>query len=98
MSDTFQWDDEKYGGTPSDYGVDTSLAKHYGFEIGDRVMVTEDYESGVVAVYEGDEGTVIGFTAPSPGGGPFNDPPRGVEVLVAWDDTDPSHLPADYLS
>lgn len=86
-----EWNEDEWG-TRESNGVSETEAELAGFSIGERIIVTEDFEDGVVAHYEDEEGTVIGITEPREGGGPFNLAPRGRQLFVDWDDMDPSHI------
>ena len=95
MSD-IEWNAEEYGADPEDFGVDVTQHQLDNFKIGERVRCVVDEAtdpgSSLVNAYEDDEGVIIGFIPPHPGGGMFNNPPTGPRVLVHWEGMDPASI------
>jgi hypothetical protein len=88
------WDD------PDDYSINEERLELDGFQVGERVICTEDYEdpsTGFNNAEEGAEGIIIGITHPHPGGGMFNNPAKGPMLCVGWNDRDPSDVEPAYV-
>lgn len=86
------WDAE--WGEIEDYGFAFDITELDSYAIGDHVGVIVDEAEdptnpGQISAYEGDEGVVVGFSAPTPGGGPFNLPKTSYKLYVAFEDTEP---------
>lgn len=86
------WDAE--WGEIEDYNLAFDIAELESYAIGDHVGVIVDEAEdptnpGMLSAYEGDEGVVVGFSAPTPGGGPFGLPKVSFKLYVAFDDAEP---------
>jgi hypothetical protein len=82
---------------PEDFGLEPQETQLAGFTVGDAVICTEDYEDGMYAAYEDDEGVVLGITAPSLGGGVFGEQPKGARLLVLFEGIDPMPIDPAYV-
>ena len=76
----------------SEYGFSSDVMTYNGFAIGDQIRIVEDDEAAFI--YEGEEGTVVGFSIIPPAGDPamamaFGNDPRGrTAMYVLMDGTD----------
>ena len=83
---------------PDDYGIDEERSELDGMRVGERVRAIDDIVdvTGYHLADVGSEGIIIGITHPHSGGGMFNTPSRPAQLLVGWDEVDPSSVP-DWL-
>lgn len=76
----------------SEYEFDSGVTEHLGFTIGDQIVCTADGHDE--AYYEGDTGTVVGFSMIPPADNPElarafgNDPKGRTAIYVVMDGTD----------
>lgn len=75
----------------SEYDFDPEITEQNGFAIGDEIVITEDDEAQ--AIFEGEEGQVVGFTNIPPATDPDiarafgNDPKGRIAMYVLFDGT-----------
>jgi hypothetical protein len=91
MAVEWTWDEEGYG-PPEMFNVDVGTVERDEFKLGDYVVATRDHES----IFEGEEGTIIGFTKPTPVG-TSGMGGSGEGVCVHWDGMDPSVVDASMI-
>lgn len=76
----------------SEYDFNPDIGEHKGFSVGDAVILTADNED--VGYFEGEEGTVVGFSEIPPATDPGmalafgNDPKGRTAIYVLMDGTD----------
>jgi hypothetical protein len=76
----------------SEYDFNPDIGSHEGFSVGDQVVITEDHEE--MGYFEGEEGTVIGFSVIAPATDKAaamafgNDPDGRTAIYILMDGTD----------